>query len=122
MNDGVVPRNGYYSTTKESFSISRDIPSLGRIEDGIVLIESSWIDQITTINIQAPVKEERPLSIEERHEQAKDFLEDDRILSFFGNGVSCIVHLVVMCVSSVIRMAIGLICVIVMQRREDVIM
>lgn len=35
----IVPRNGYYATTKESFSISRDIPSLGKIEDGIELLK-----------------------------------------------------------------------------------
>lgn len=118
----IVPRNGYYATTKESFSVSRDIPSLGKIEDGIELLKIMRIDHITTINIPAPAKEERPLSIEERHEQSKDFLEDDRILSDFGHGVSCIVHLVVTYVLSVVRMGIGHICVIVMRKQVDVIM
>ena len=61
------------------FSMSRTIPTIGSMEDGSVM-RSVSIDAITSINLNAPPKKERPLLIEESHEQVKDFLEEDTMM------------------------------------------
>ena len=77
----VVPRNRGYSSNTESFTVSRNIPSLGPIDDSLNLIfKFKYIDSITTINTPAPPKVDKPLTIEEKHEKIIDYLEDDHFL------------------------------------------